>query len=277
MASAGNYCSHCGGKLKAGDRFCSACGQAVDGGATGPGAPARGVPNPAALALLGLVAAGIGFAVARSVSLKPAGEPRPAPAEIAKAEPKPPAPAPAPGPLLATVPDVLGLTADEARAKLESAGGFPATFNDPRYDAVQPKDRIAGQHPAPGAQLKRGDTVYLAKSLGPQPEPPVAGAVALVKQFMGAMVRADSAGAKRCLAKGADTDFDLGLIGQGDFKATGFEILGRKKLSATSHLFTVRQNNKDWEGVVFCDRYDLVVSHSGGKWAVAKLRALGRG
>lgn len=67
-----------------------------------------------------------------------------------------------------TVPKVAGLTVIEAEELLREKGLRPAEATADRYDPEVPAGRIAGQSPDAGSWVKRGSTVELATSRGPQ-------------------------------------------------------------------------------------------------------------
>ncbi|MFE6305499.1 PASTA domain-containing protein [Nocardiopsis sp. NPDC057823] len=68
----------------------------------------------------------------------------------------------------ATLPDLAGVAAEEAEARLESLGlGLVVRFRDTYHDTVEPGG-VAGSEPGPGAVLAEGDAVMLALSVGPR-------------------------------------------------------------------------------------------------------------
>jgi eukaryotic-like serine/threonine-protein kinase len=68
------------------------------------------------------------------------------------------------GPALATVPSVVGLSIQDATAKLNAAG-----FNaNPSYvDSTAPSGQVISQHPAPGSSEPKGSSVSISVSNGP--------------------------------------------------------------------------------------------------------------
>ena len=70
----------------------------------------------------------------------------------------------------ADVPDVIGLSVDEARAQLVQAG-FRVKIADGVYKLQIPADHVVQISPAPGTSLERDTTVTLVPSLGPKPVP----------------------------------------------------------------------------------------------------------
>lgn len=72
------------------------------------------------------------------------------------------------GPELFDVPRLLGLSEDEARAKLEESNlAAGEVFGE--YSDSAPAGQIIGQDPASGEQLRRGSQVDLTTSIGPEP------------------------------------------------------------------------------------------------------------
>ncbi len=67
-----------------------------------------------------------------------------------------------------TVPDVVSLTPPAAAARLRDGGLRLAGERSERYDAEVPAGRILLQRPAAGGLVKRGSTVEVVVSLGPQ-------------------------------------------------------------------------------------------------------------
>ncbi|MFD1212159.1 PASTA domain-containing protein, partial [Arthrobacter sp. GCM10027362] len=72
------------------------------------------------------------------------------------------------GPELFDVPDLLGLTADQARAKLKEANLAAGRISS-EYSNSVPAGLIIAQDPAAGEQLRRGSTIDLTASSGPEP------------------------------------------------------------------------------------------------------------
>ena len=70
----------------------------------------------------------------------------------------------------ANVPDVVGLSLDEARAQLDQAG-FRVKIADGVYKLLIPAGHVVQVTPAPGSTLERDITVTLVPSLGPKPVP----------------------------------------------------------------------------------------------------------
>jgi len=68
------------------------------------------------------------------------------------------------GPAQGTVPSVVGLSIQDATAKLQSAG-----FNaNPSYvDSTAPQGQVVSQNPAPGSTESKGSSVALKVSNGP--------------------------------------------------------------------------------------------------------------
>ena len=64
-----------------------------------------------------------------------------------------------------TVPDLKGLTPEQARARLQ-AEGLHMKEREPRWDASMPAGQIAWQNPAALSHVKPHRTVYVAPSLG---------------------------------------------------------------------------------------------------------------
>jgi serine/threonine-protein kinase len=69
------------------------------------------------------------------------------------------------GPATATVPNVVGLSVQEATAKLNAAGFNP----NPRFvnNSNAPKDQVISQSPAPGTTATKGTSVVINLSTGP--------------------------------------------------------------------------------------------------------------
>jgi len=74
------------------------------------------------------------------------------------------------GPKLRTVPDVTGLSVDEARKKLLEAGLTLSPSPLTEYSATVPMDRIIRQIPEAGAQLEPLKPVRVVVSMGPPPQ-----------------------------------------------------------------------------------------------------------
>jgi len=68
----------------------------------------------------------------------------------------------------ANVPDVIGLSVDEARAQLDKAG-FSVKIADGVYKLQIPEGHVFQVTPKPGTSLERDTTVTLVPSLGPKP------------------------------------------------------------------------------------------------------------
>jgi len=72
------------------------------------------------------------------------------------------------GPELFEVPQLLGLTEAQAKAKLQAAN-LAAGRISREYDASAEAGSIIGQDPSAGEQLRRGSTIDLTASAGPEP------------------------------------------------------------------------------------------------------------
>jgi serine/threonine-protein kinase len=70
------------------------------------------------------------------------------------------------GPGAVTVPDVVGASADDAAAALQSAGLKAQTTEVP---SDEPRGTVVSQSPTAGSQVARGSTVRLEISSGPAP------------------------------------------------------------------------------------------------------------
>jgi serine/threonine-protein kinase len=68
------------------------------------------------------------------------------------------------GPAMATVPSVVGLTLQDATAKLNAAGFNP---NPVFVDSTAPKDQVVSQNPVPGTTESKGTSVTVRVSNGP--------------------------------------------------------------------------------------------------------------
>ncbi len=93
---------------------------------------------------------------------------------VSKPPEPPPPPAPEGGsspPAVATamVRDMTGLEATDAARRLKSAGNFAVSFDPPEYSDIHAEGAVISQRPPAGVQLRRGNTVRLVKSLGPEP------------------------------------------------------------------------------------------------------------
>lgn len=64
-----------------------------------------------------------------------------------------------------TVPDLIGLSSTQARARLASYG-LNLTEQDPRWDPKVPAGHIVFQNPGSGSKVKPNRTVYVVPSLG---------------------------------------------------------------------------------------------------------------
>jgi serine/threonine-protein kinase len=71
------------------------------------------------------------------------------------------------GPELLPIPDVRGLTQDEATRQLTRAGFRTQTAR--QFDEAVPKGNVVSQSPAQGTKLERGSAVTIVVSRGPQP------------------------------------------------------------------------------------------------------------
>jgi eukaryotic-like serine/threonine-protein kinase len=69
------------------------------------------------------------------------------------------------GPAIIPIPTVAGLTADEAKKRLQNAGFFSVTTSE-RFDNSIPKGQVIGTEPAAGTQLSTTQTVTLLISKG---------------------------------------------------------------------------------------------------------------
>jgi hypothetical protein len=70
------------------------------------------------------------------------------------------------------VPDVINLGYEAAVARIDSRGLAPV-LKARRYSGTYAAGRISSQYPDAGTTVRRGDTVFIVKSLGPQPQPRV--------------------------------------------------------------------------------------------------------
>jgi membrane peptidoglycan carboxypeptidase len=86
----------------------------------------------------------------------------------------------------ATVPDVVGFTADDAIAALQAAG-FRATLVD--VDSTQPQGTVVSQIPGGGASADLGIAVVLNVSTGQEPDSGVPGVVGLRSEAATAVLR----------------------------------------------------------------------------------------
>ncbi len=68
------------------------------------------------------------------------------------------------GPALVTVPDVVGLDGESARAQLESAGFEVVVVDEPTEDPAE-DGAVVGQSPRGGAQREPGRVVTLRVAL----------------------------------------------------------------------------------------------------------------
>jgi beta-lactam-binding protein with PASTA domain/tRNA A-37 threonylcarbamoyl transferase component Bud32 len=75
------------------------------------------------------------------------------------------------GPARVTVPDLSGLSADQAAAKLKAAFLTADPNRDRQYDDTAPKDTVMASNPPAGKQVDNGSAVTLIISRGPQPVP----------------------------------------------------------------------------------------------------------
>jgi serine/threonine-protein kinase len=66
------------------------------------------------------------------------------------------------------VPGVIGLSVQEAQAKLEDAG-LTVRIAKGRFDPQAPADQVLSQRPDPTAEIREGSLVVLVPSLGPPP------------------------------------------------------------------------------------------------------------
>jgi serine/threonine-protein kinase len=73
---------------------------------------------------------------------------------------------------LAEVPDVINMGYEAAVARIDSRGLVPV-LKARRYSGSYAAGRISSQSPDAGTSVRRGETVYIVKSLGPQPQPRV--------------------------------------------------------------------------------------------------------
>lgn len=64
-----------------------------------------------------------------------------------------------------SVPDLIGLTPQQARARL-SGKGLNMKQQEPRWDAAVPEGHIVSQSPPPNSKVKPNRTVYIVPSLG---------------------------------------------------------------------------------------------------------------
>jgi len=69
------------------------------------------------------------------------------------------------GPELATIPNLLGMTNEEALAAI-TAAGFVASAGEPQYSSDYAADRVMSQSPAPKSQAAKGTTITYALSKG---------------------------------------------------------------------------------------------------------------
>jgi serine/threonine-protein kinase len=124
------------------------------------------------LGLLGLI--WLGFRL--SPRLTGGDPPAPAPTEVveAAAETEPTVAAPAPVvpptappdvPLQLALPDLTGMTTDQARETL-LARGLQMAIGEPVFSEQVPPDAVAEQDPPPGTPVYQGDTVYVKLSRG---------------------------------------------------------------------------------------------------------------
>ncbi len=65
------------------------------------------------------------------------------------------------------VPGVVGLSVQEAQAKLEA--DFTVRIAEGVYDEQAPVDQVLSQRPGPGAEIREGSQIVLVPSLGPRP------------------------------------------------------------------------------------------------------------
>ncbi len=78
-----------------------------------------------------------------------------------------PSATPTPTPALVQVPNIIGLSGDEARRLLTEAQLVPIE-NDPRYSETVPVNRVLEQGVAPDTDIEVGQSVNYTLSLGPQ-------------------------------------------------------------------------------------------------------------
>ena len=110
----------------------------------------------------------------------------------------------------ATVPQVTGVTVEEARSQLAQLG-FAVKIAEGRYDAGAPAGRVLRVMPAAGTELKKGEAVTLVPSLGPPPvDVPT--------------VQSKTLGNARALVKGAGLTFEVRDRTYSDTVAAGLVI-----------------------------------------------------
>lgn len=156
------FCDKCGLPLKPNENFCTNCGAKIirdESPSTPPDKPKSESKSPSTKVIcIGLaVAVSVIFIVAmfvnRSISDTNVSH-KPAPVEQPKTQ-------------SATVPDVVGKNQSDAVAAL-TAAGIEAKISD-SYSADVPIGKIISQTPNPGANIARGQTVYLYVSKGVDP------------------------------------------------------------------------------------------------------------
>ncbi len=290
MVQQARYCQSCGAEISQDAAFCAKCGQAVASAQqpqqqqpappyTAPAPQGKSSGGTAACCILGAIVGVVLLVIVAVMAVAYFIYFRTTTPSATSATPPttttPPTTVEAED-TGAIVPDVVGLDPTSAEDALIDSGDFVVAYNDARYSDDYAEGTIIAQHPKPGTNANRGDTVYIVRSKGSAPAPPapsIADAEALVQKFLVAIQLADAATARSCIVPGSEP-FDLDLLGQGDFDHMGFDRVEYTKHSSTHLVFKAREIMEDWEtGDYFYDDWGIVMTHNGSRWQITRFDA----